>query len=549
MTPDEYIVDIKTRFGEQRTKDGVFVRDMDDRELMKRMLTRYPGDRDSIIGLESYLGELPPELPKSEVQKKMDDNATFQGFFERVKRSATERNENVRQIKSDTTGQGVGRLAEGVLRTAGQVAGLAGDVAVDFVAEGLKPEVKEGIKSGIQTVAESAPAQHIAKSYGTFKEANPNLAKDLEAVVNIGSILPVGTAAKPAIKGLEKGMRLQGETVGQAGKELATGAGVVKEAVADTTQGLVSRVKNIAKPTLSEKGVADKIVAKYEKAVKPSIAGKKSATQIANYRDDVVTAVDTIKQNKANLQYADDGADDVIGAISGETPKSLSQFAQAIEQTKKKVFADYDELAKIAGREGVTVDLNPIAKELDTVINSKALKLTNPRAIQYAKNMKDRYAKMSKLDAQTAQDVIQNYNKSLEAFYRNPSYDSASNAAIDAMIANRVRAALDEGISGLTGVQYQALKNQYGALKAIEKDVVKAAMRDANRNVKGLIDYSDILSGGQVVSGIATLNPALIMSGATQYGIKMLYKNMVSPNRAVRAMFETAEESFRKTTL
>ena len=152
-------------------------------------------------------------------------------------------------------------------------------------------------------------------------------------------------------------------------------------------------------------------------------------------------------------------------------------------------------------------------------------------------------------DAETVQAVIQNYNKSLEAFYRNPTYDSASQAAIDAMIANRLRTALDDGISGLTGEQYAALKQQYGSLKSMEKDVLRATLRDSRRNVKGLIDFTDIFSGGQVISGILSFNPALIASGVTQKAIAQYIKFLNDPNRAIRQMFEAADELTPQSSL
>ncbi len=50
--------------------------------------------------------------------------------------------------------------------------------------------------------------------------------------------------------------------------------------------------------------------------------------------------------------------------IAGQLPKSLKQFADAIEQTKAGVFAKYDAMARQAGDKGVTVDLAPAVAEL-----------------------------------------------------------------------------------------------------------------------------------------------------------------------------------------
>jgi len=313
---------------------------------------------------------------------------------------------------------------------------------------------------------------------------------------------------------------------------------------ADTSlTNIVPKVKTVVSDTVktltqkSEANIEKTILNKFEKGVKPLIPAKTTPNQLSNYREDVISAVKTIKENQPNLKFFDEAG----GLIEGQTPRSLQELADSVEQTKKSVFAKYDALAKEAGDAGVKVDMIPIASELDTVINNKALAITNPKAIKYAEELKQRLTDAGSLEALTSQEVIQNYNKSLEAFYRNPSYDTASQAAIDAMVVNNMRKALDEGITGLTGTQYGALKRQYGSLKAIEKDVIKATLRDARKNNKGLIDFTDIFSGGQLASGILTLNPQAIIQGGTQKAIAEFYKYLNNPNRAIEKMFKAVD--------
>ena len=113
----------------------------------------------------------------------------------------------------------------------------------------------------------------------------------------------------------------------------------------------------------------------YTKGVKPLLPGKSTPATLANYNDNVIKAVKTIKNNKSNLSFETEAGE----LVTGKTPENLNQLTHAIEQTKKKIFTEYDTLAKTAGKEGVGVDVNPIAKELDTVINDKALAITNPK--------------------------------------------------------------------------------------------------------------------------------------------------------------------------
>lgn len=397
------------------------------------------------------------------------------------------------------------------LQTVGQVAGGVGDIAYRGI-KALAPEfVEQGVKKTIGAIAETKPVQDIAKGYGEFKQARPEAAANIEAVGNIASLFPIGKVGQLGVKATPEAIKKAG-TIG----EIA--------------------VNNLLKQ--SEKQIEGNVIKKFEKGVRPILPGKTTPRLLQNYRDDIVTAVKTIKENKPNLSFTDDAGE----IIAGKTPKTLQQLSDSVEQTKKSIFTKYNAEAKQAGEAGLTVDMAPISGELNTVINNKALQITNPRAIQYARDIQGRLLETGKIDALTAQEVIQNYNKSLDAFYRNPTYDTASNAAIDSMVANSMRKTLDEGISGLTGTQYQALKNQYGALKSIEKDVIKASLRDARKNAKGLIDLTDIFSGGQVVSGILNLNPTMIATGVTQKSIASFYKYLNSPHRAIEGMFKASEK-------
>lgn len=321
---------------------------------------------------------------------------------------------------------------------------------------------------------------------------------------------------------------------------LPEGASKTISKVADKTESIFNKPFEVAKKLTqkSEKQLERDILSKFNKGVKPSLAGKNTMNQAERFDDNIVDAVKTINENKAGLSFTDDAGE----VIAGRNPKSLQELADAVDQTKKTMFTKYNSMAKETGGAGVKIKTDPIVSGLDEVTNNQALQATNPQAVEYAKAAMERYRAMGNLDAEVAQDIITNYNAALKAFYRNPSYDNASKAAIDAMIANNLRKSLDEGITTFTGPGYQALKRQYGSLASIEKDVVKASLRDAKKNVKGLIDLTDIFSGGQLAHGILTMNPGTIASGLTQKGIAAFYKHLNNPNRAISKMFSSVEK-------
>lgn len=428
------------------------------------------------------------------------------GFIQDVKDSFNERKTNIQGIISEGL-QGVRQN----LPVAGQVAGFVGDVAGDAIintGKVLLPKFAENvIASGAKKVFDSHPVQSVASTYGNVKSKFPESTRAVESVLNIASLLPGGAITK---------------------------AGAVK--TVDTTLSTVlPKAKAIFEP--STKALEQKVVTQFEKGVKPLLNARSTPEMVKKYKNNIVSATKVIADNKNNLSFIDDIGDVTVG----KNPQTLQQLSEAVDQTKKSVFSEYNALTKQSGKKGLTVKTDNIADELDFVIADEALQISNPTAVQYAKDLKDRLS-YRELSPEVTENVIKNYNESLKAFYKNPSYDNASKASIDALIVNKLRQQLDEGITNLTGEQYQVLKNKYGALKTIENDVLKATLRDARKNNKGLIDFTDIFSGGNVVAGILSMNPTMIAQGTASRGFKEYYKYLNSPNRAVKKMFNSTEK-------
>lgn len=475
------------------------------------------------------LGVKPAGIPVAPPQEKS------LGFFGRIQKgvdeSAERRAQSLRET-SDLTTSGKQSFVRGAFQTGGQLVGSAIDPVLETAKQATPEVVKKGLGKILSPLTEgiSYAADKISDIPAVQKFAQTDQSKSLEKDIEAGNeylnLLPAPKATKALTNVTTKAV----------------------DKATDVLPDVINKTKNVVSDLVSksEGQIESSIMKRYEKGVKPLLPGKTTPTKLAEYKDDVITAVKTINENKANFKFSDEFGD----LLEGKNPSNLKELSEAIDQTKKAVFKKYDDLAKKAGEAGVVVKAEPIAKELDTVINNEALSFTSPETIKYAQDMQKRLQILDEkgnivgyksFGSETAQEIIQNYNKSLEAFYRNPSYDTASRAAIDAMVVNRMRQSLDEGISTVTGTKYQELKNQYGSLKAIEKDVIKATLRDSRKNVKGLLDYTDIFSGGQIVSGLLTLNPAMFAKGVAERSIKEWFQFLNNPNRAVRKMFETVE--------
>lgn len=424
-------------------------------------------------------------------------------------------------------GQSLESPARALLDGLHKAAAITG-AAISPVTEAISPALKP-VMDKIGDAASSNPAIREALDY-----ANGIIDKHPDLATGIGDLFNtfMNTAA------LVGGPKVAPTVIREAAATATDAADITARAAGATADRILGNKTAVpaAPPALNEARVAET----YNKAIRPSVSNKGNAAQAAQADANAVSGVKAIAENKGNLSLTDAEGN----VVKGEYPKTVDQLSQAIEQTKRGIFDKYDALAKEAGQSGMTVDTAPAASELRSVADSKALQIANPDSVAYAKSVADRLEKSGPIDAKTAQDVVQHLNASLKAFYRNPSYDTASRAAVDALVANKLRESLDRGITEATGEQYGALKRQYGALSSIEKDVARRAASVAKSAPQGLVStLSNISSGVELVNGLMHLSPAHLAASGVIKGIQMYAKYLNNPDVGVAKIFSQIEKS------
>jgi hypothetical protein len=463
----------------------------------------------------SWAKPLDPEPDFPEWAKPLQAEEAYEqedpGFIDRVTEDFAQRGQNIGDMIGRQTD---GSIAKGILDapTIGALAlGQGAGFAADVIGQGVKSAYKtlvpepaqEAIAGGLGRAAETRPGQLAlaglekgTEAYQIFKEAYPDAALALEGTANLAV---VGAGAKGV------------------GAGVAARAKMAPERLAKEYTAAV------------EKGI--------EKSIRPSVAGKRTFGQRQKYMADAERAIGTIVKKKETLRLTNEAGDIVEGL-----PQNLKQFSQSIQQTKEQIYKQYDDMAQAAGQAGARVTLKPIAKELDLVAKSKPLQDNAPEVVNYARMRAESLRKRGSYTTKDAQEALTILNNSLDSFYKNPSYETASRAYIDSLVANNLRKGLDNVIEKTTAPGYQELKRDYGALKSIERDVNRRAMVDARKNVKGLIDFSDVFSGGHVVHGLVTMNPAVVGQGAAMKAISSFIKHMNDPNKQVKNLFQRAEK-------
>ncbi len=427
---------------------------------------------------------------------------------------------NIVNPSQNTGGKALSDIAEGTLGAAfSPVSG-----AINSLPEG---DVKDAVNT--VTGAPHAGVEWLAKGAGHVLGVNTEDPSFHDQVV------------KPLQAALDIFMTKSAPKAAGVAGDIAGKVPEVAAKVGDLASEGVSKAKEMVNPPINVDKVIDKGI---EKGIRPSVSGKKTAAQVEDYKTSGRDAVKTIIQNKPHLNLTDLKTGETR---AGSLPENLHQFGEAIEQTKSKVFQEYDALTKQTGEAGVKVNTKPISEELLKVADDKVLKDTNPGVAKYAKQKAAIYNKRGAYTPEEAQQAIKAYNDGLQAFYRNPTYDSFAKVNIDALVANKLRSGLDEAVTGLTGEQYQSLKNKYGSLKAIEKDVNHRAIVDARKNTVGLGEgLANVASAAEALHAISALNPASLASSAAIKGLSTWIKHLNDPNVVVKNMFKKTEKGILK---
>lgn len=335
-----------------------------------------------------------------------------------------------------------------------------------------------------------------------------------------------------ALQGVGRPLQQGGDLVGAGlGGAIGGVAGGVLGGILGTTLPVVGAgVRRVVEPVKFElERVNQKIAQGIEKGIKPYITGKATLAQRTKYMERATDAMKVINEYKSNLVNEE-------GVAQVRNPQTRKELLESIDQAKQRIFTEYDNLARQAGQSGVVFNSDPIVKELNKISNSLSY---GPEIRSYANRLKLDIAELSGQTPTIIQNRIQELNQSLNSFFLG-NVDKLK-ARVDASVAEMMRRQLDRIIEGTTGKEYQALRNKYAALKTVEKDVARQVNLEARRQTKGLIDFTDIFTGGDLIGGIITLNPALIARGAVSRGIKEWIKALNDPNRFIKQIFEAVE--------
>lgn len=386
--------------------------DIDSKELGLRTLDKYP----------EYQQRIQPEQS---------------GFVAGIKEDLAKRGENINEAFNKDQS-----FASKTLQLLGQGAGFVGDI----VGEGVKA-VGRGISAITPDVIEK-PVVNTAKavgvgilntplgqaglkaieggmeSYNQFKQANPETAGNLEAVVNIASLFPIGKGSQMAAKGAIRG----GEVVGGVVKPVVATVGKGVDKALDIAKSAPETVRNVATGVKNVAGITRDYVANIPSRVATNVADvtavrneiKKLPSQVARQSVQDGVAIDDAKfllklptQSKKELVKLVDVVKKFDAGDTRINPQEIvgKPMVKALGELKTKASNIGKELGDVADNLGVVTK-----PELETGVFARLQKVNGLEGLQIKNGKLDfsntnLASSLSKSDRQAIQEAYKNATK------------------------------------------------------------------------------------------------------------------------------------------
>jgi rare lipoprotein A (peptidoglycan hydrolase) len=350
----------------------------------------------------------------------------------------------------------------------------------------------------------------------------------------LGMAADIATNPADVLTGIVPGLK----PVQQAGRAIAS-----TKAGKALTELATMPIEQIGRPTAEQLAtkVSTTVKQGIEKAVRPSVIGKRTATQQESYFKKAESAVKDVLDNKANLEIIDKNG----GLVVGKNPESLNEALQAVGQTRENIFETYSPMIKQASDAGAVVDGDAIALKLKTFAAQENVQLSNPGLAKYADEVATRW-EGKQVPLNVAEQTAKDFNAMLKQKYQQGKVSGAdvSSAHVDDMVVRMLR----NEIADKAGVG--DLKRRYGALAELEGDLAKRAIVAGRQNPMGLVEsLTSASSGADIASAVAmsafTGNPMWLGLAVRGIGAKAagnIIKGINSPDANIARMFKNVEK-------
>lgn len=381
-----------------------------------------------------------------------------------------------------------------------------------------------GIKGSLPAIAGGAPAN--AALFGAVQGG----------LGNTGSYL--SQTDKPTVKG----------TLSAAGQGVisgaATGYGAAKLQPLFTTENPVEQAVS--------KGI-DK-VSNAAGAIKNAVEAPIKSFKNSISPDSESALIKAIKPGKNNTGFVNDlrKALPVIQdteATAGKNITDLQSLSDAITATKQRVWADYEKL--LGPNADATIDGNQIADAMNATLDKRFITQNQAKA-ESIQALADTYRKPISLA--DAEEFLQSANNELNTYYAKSKVGQgiAANDPEKGYVvaeADALRNALYSKLDDLTGANSADIKQTYGALSNVQKELIGRMNVDARSAPVSLAQQISRMSGaGDVIKGLTHLDPGMVGSGVGKVMLGDKMRQLNDSDYLISSAFDKLREASQSQT-
>ncbi len=292
--------------------------------------------------------------------------------------------------------------------------------------------------------------------------------------------------------------------------------------------------------------IANRVKYGVNKGIRPSVFGKGSSKKLAAQEARDVEAITAIIENKRNLKLTQpDGT-----VVEGSLPKGQNaarQSLEALHQTKASIWEKVDAQLAEAGKGGLTIDTSDISSMLEEAAKNPALNISPNAKTALLNKAEELRIGGGKYSLRAVEEMIQNINAENKAYHKSSNPADTQPAAIKEVVAQSLRDKLDKAVTSQTGPGFQELKNTYGSLVSIEKDLANRVIVSGRAAPISLLDhFANLGAGLETVKALMTADPVAAVKGITMEGIKAYTKRKDNPNHIMESMFEDTDKLMSK---
>lgn len=392
-----------------------------------------------------------------------------------------------------------------ILQMAGEGAGFVSDLGKETIKKagsfiptgttdksGKEISLTDLIKSSMQSLGKTAPAQEIESKVAEFSKKHPEASGDLGALFNIGSIVPVGGAA---------------EVAGDAAENVAKGAG---EKVVNTMAFGVPKTKDViesARTALSKPNVLPQVEKAADRIENPPVENAKpySATPdsmkqgIGNSSIKDPASLHEQYYNQEQKALSDTKQDTALGMVGSDAGKAFNTVVKLRQAAGKKMSSELEKFRNVK----VPTNAGISSLQKDLLDNGVKYDSVTGEVIPTSES------KFSSADL----NVMQKYSEELQKLGSSPTAKQLD--AFIGKIPNEIKALKSTAKIDFDTNAERIVGNNLNKLRSSLKGAATPAYRDARTTYAGLsktIDNGARLFGRITESGDFQNDASLVKS-------------------------------------